>query len=67
MHIEILADEAELASRAADVMCDAVRRKPDAVLGLPTGATPIGAYVELTKRVAAGSCDFHAATAFAVD
>lgn len=67
MRIEILTDEPALASRAADVMCDAVRRKPDAVLGLPTGTTPIDAYLELAKRVGAGACDFRAATAFALD
>lgn len=67
MSIEIVADEAALARRAADVICDAVRRKPDAVLGLPTGATPIATYLELAKRAADGACDFRRATAFAVD
>ncbi len=67
MSIEIVADEAALARRAADVICDAVRGKPDAVLGLPTGATPIATYLELAKRVGDGACDFQRATAFAVD
>jgi glucosamine-6-phosphate deaminase len=67
MRIEIVSDEAALASRAADVICDTVRRKPDAVLGLPTGATPIATYLELAKRAGDGGCDWRGATAFAID
>ncbi len=67
MKIEVLPDAAALAQRAADAICAAVGAKPSAVLGLPTGATPIEAYAELTRRAAAGEADFSRATAFAVD
>jgi glucosamine-6-phosphate deaminase len=67
MAIEIVADEAALALRACDVMCDLAARKPDAVFGLPTGATPVPAYFELTRRSDAAQCDLRRAVMFAVD
>lgn len=67
MKIEVLPDAAALARRAADAICATVRAKRHAVLGLPTGATPIGAYAELTRRAADGEADFAQVTAFAVD
>ena len=41
---------------AADMVCFSACResKPDAVLGLATGSTPIGLYEELVKRHKAG-------------
>jgi glucosamine-6-phosphate deaminase len=67
MHVEILADEAELARRAADVICAAVRARPDVVLALPTGITPIHTYAEIARRVDGGDADFSGVTVFAVD
>ncbi len=67
MRIEILADEAAVAARAADLVCDALRAKPDALLALPTGNTPVRAYAELTRRVAAGTANFARAAIYAID
>jgi glucosamine-6-phosphate deaminase len=67
MAIEIVADETALAQRAADIVCDVVARKPDAVLGLPTGSTPVGTYFELSRRSDTGACDTRRTTAFAID
>ena len=67
MRIETLADEAAVAVRAADLVCDAVRAKPDALLALPTGNTPVLAYAELARRVAAGTADFSRASIYAID
>jgi glucosamine-6-phosphate deaminase len=67
MSIEIVASPPELAVRAADIICEALTRKPACVLGLPTGMTPIGAYRELARRVAVGECDCSRATVFAID
>lgn len=67
MQIEVVRDEAALAIAAADAICDFVRDKPDAVLGLPTGKTPIGAYAEIERRVWAGQADFRRTNAFALD
>jgi len=56
------------ASRAvAHRVADALRRRPDLVLGLPAGRTPIGTYTELCRLHAAGEADFGRATAFLVD
>jgi glucosamine-6-phosphate deaminase len=67
MRIEIVAVEEALAARAADVICDVVRAKPAALLGLPTGATPVRTYAELERRVAAGAADFSRASVYAID
>ena len=67
MRIEILTDEAAVAVRAADLLCDTVRAKPGALLALPTGNTPVRAYVELARRVAAGAVDFARASIYAID
>jgi glucosamine-6-phosphate deaminase len=63
----IVPDAQELAIRAADIIVDAVRAKPDAVLGLPTGSTPIATYAELNRRAADGTADFSRCTIFAID
>jgi glucosamine-6-phosphate deaminase len=67
MRIETIADGATLAARAADLICDAVRAKPAALLGLPTGNTPLRAYGELGRRVSAGVADFSRASLYAID
>jgi glucosamine-6-phosphate deaminase len=67
MRILIERDERAVAIRAADIICDVVRAKPDALLGLPTGASPICTYAELARRAAEGEADFSGATAFAID
>ncbi len=67
MRIEIVADEQALAMRAADIICDAVRQRPDARLGLPTGNTPIATYQDLARRMASGTADFSRADIYAID
>ncbi len=67
MRIEVLDDAAAVAMRLADIICEAVQTKPDARLGLPTGNTPIAAYMELARRVEAGAGDFSRADVFAID
>ncbi|HET9749671.1 MAG TPA: glucosamine-6-phosphate deaminase [Casimicrobiaceae bacterium] len=67
MRLQVVPDEASLALAAADVICDAVRRRSDAVLALPTGITPIHAYVEVAERVARGAADLHESAVYAVD
>jgi glucosamine-6-phosphate deaminase len=67
MRIEIEADDVAVGGHAAGVICDAVRAKPDAVLGLPTGNSPLSAYAELERRALEGIADFSVVTAYAVD
>lgn len=67
MRIDVVADEVTLAVRAADAICDAVRVKRDAVLGLPTGNTPIRAYAEIARRIERGDADLRRASVYAID
>jgi len=67
MRCEVSDGPDALARRAADLVCRAVERTPDAVLGLASGATPLHLYAELAARVQTGRAGLHGATAFAVD
>jgi glucosamine-6-phosphate deaminase len=50
MRIIIEPDAAAVALRAATRMTELIRRSPDCVLGLATGATPLALYAELVRR-----------------
>lgn len=54
MEVVPLAGPAEVARLAADTIEALVRRRPDAVLGLATGSSPLPTYAELVARRAAG-------------
>jgi glucosamine-6-phosphate deaminase len=59
IRIQILPSE-QWAAAAADRVGEAVRQSPSALVGLPTGNTPLPLYAELRRRVAAGEWDPHA-------
>ncbi len=67
MRVVIVESPGTLAVAAADVVASVVRARPDAVIGLPSGETPLGMYRELARRVDAGELDLSHVTAFAVD
>jgi len=46
----LVAEPAELARRAADVVEEVLRSRPDPVLGLATGSTPLPVHDELARR-----------------
>ena len=48
----------ELGLLAADIFSEVINSKPDPVLGLATGSTPIPLYKELIKRCRDGKLDF---------
>jgi glucosamine-6-phosphate deaminase len=50
MEVVILPDEARIAALVADAVEALVRRRPDAVLGVATGSTPLPTYRELVRR-----------------
>lgn len=50
---------------AADILCEAIR--PNCVLGLATGSTPVGMYSELIRRYEAGKLDFRNVTTVNLD
>lgn len=52
---------------AARMIAGLVRRKPDAVLGLATGSTPLGLYRELVRLHREEGLDFSRATSFNLD
>ena len=57
----------EMSRAAADVIAEIVAEKPDCVLGLATGSTPIGLYAELVKDCAEGKISFKDVTSFNLD
>ncbi len=50
----------DLSNQAANIIAAQVILKPNSVLGLATGSTPIGAYNGLIERNKNGECDFSA-------
>jgi len=58
MKILVVADEREMSIEAARIIGALVRTKPDAVLGLPTGSTPLGTYRELARMHHEENLDF---------
>ena len=67
MRIVIVESPDTLAVAAADVVASVVRARADAILGLPSGETPLGLYRDLARRIEAGDLDLSRATAFALD
>lgn len=67
MRIEVLADPAAVARRAAGVVADVLRATPDAVLGLATGGTMRPVYDELVALQRRGEVDFTRATTLNLD
>lgn len=64
----IIKDTYEAISKAAaEVMAEVVRSKPDAVLGLATGSTPLGLYKELIRMHKEEGLDFSRVTTFNLD
>ncbi|MFY9377525.1 MAG: glucosamine-6-phosphate deaminase, partial [Peptococcia bacterium] len=49
MKIVVKENYSEMSKYAANLIADLIRKKPNCVLGLATGSTPIGTYQELIK------------------
>ncbi|MDO4258360.1 MAG: glucosamine-6-phosphate deaminase [Actinomycetaceae bacterium] len=67
MRIAILPDDTAIAQIAADRIEELATRKPDFVLGLATGSSPLPLYVELVRRHKDGRISFAQATSFNLD
>ena len=66
--MKIIIDSREnLAKKAADQYAALLSAKPNAVLGLATGSTPLDLYGELKARHKAGNLSFKDATSFNLD
>ncbi|MDH3987967.1 MAG: glucosamine-6-phosphate deaminase [Gammaproteobacteria bacterium] len=67
MEVIINSDARVASERAARVVARLVREKPDAVLGLATGSTPLMLYEELIRLHAQEGLDFSRVTSFNLD
>jgi glucosamine-6-phosphate deaminase len=67
MEVIILQDAEQIAGVAADAIGALLQRKPDAVLGLATGSSPLAIYDELVARCDAGLISFRQARGFTID
>lgn len=67
MEVIILGTRAEIGRVAADAVEALLKGKPDAVLGLATGSSPLMIYDELAARHEAGSLSFRQARGFTLD
>ncbi len=65
--LTIVEDAAQGARVVADWIEDLVRSRPDAVLALPTGRTPLPLYDELANRYSIGRIDFGRVRTFNLD
>jgi glucosamine-6-phosphate deaminase len=57
----------ELSILAADIIAEVVKSKKNAVLGLATGSSPVGAYKKLAEYNAKGELDFSSVTSVNLD
>lgn len=67
MEVLILPDAEAVAEAAADRIAKLVAGKPDAVLGVATGSSPLLAYAALARRVRTGTLNLSRIQAFALD
>ena len=67
MNVRVFETADQTARAVADRIAGAIRTKPDVVLGLPTGKSPIKTYAELRRMHDAGAVDFSRARTFNLD
>ncbi len=67
MRVIVKGDCTGMGEEAARIVARQIIRKPDSVLGLPTGETPIGMYAGLVRMYEGGLLDFSAITTFNLD
>ena len=67
MEIIICKTKEEASRKAADLMAALLKAKPNAVLGLATGSTPVPLYQALIKDFAAGKISFKKAKSWNLD
>ena len=57
----------EMSKKAANIIGALVTLKPECILGLATGSSPIGTYDELVKKYEQGDLDFSKVTTVNLD
>jgi glucosamine-6-phosphate deaminase len=67
MEVRVLPTYEEMSGAAAAIVADVLNAKPNAVLGMATGSTPLGVYKELVRLHREGRLDFAQVTTFNLD
>ncbi|WP_232696882.1 glucosamine-6-phosphate deaminase [Brevibacillus daliensis] len=67
MRVIVSGSYQDLSKKAAEIMAEQINKKPESVLGLATGSTPIGMYKELIAMNKDGKVDFSKVTTFNLD
>ena len=67
MRIVIRKNYEEMSKTAAEIVSSLIKRKPDCILGLATGSTPIGLYKELIRMHKEENLDFSNVKTFNLD
>jgi glucosamine-6-phosphate deaminase len=67
MEVVVLPSYEDMSKAAASVIADVLNAKPNAVLGMATGSTPLGVYQELVRMHREGRLDFAQVTTFNLD
>jgi glucosamine-6-phosphate deaminase len=67
MEVFVYKQYEEMSKAAAQEVVDVLNAKPNAVLGMATGSTPLGVYQELVKMHRRGEVDFSHVTTFNLD
>ncbi len=67
MQVIIKENYEEMSKEAAQIISDAIHLKPNLVLGLATGSTPVGTYKELIRMYQEGELDFSKVVTFNLD
>lgn len=67
MRVIIVKDYDEMSRKAAKIVKELIIRKPDCVLGLATGSTPVGLYKELIRMHKEEGLDFSKVKTFNLD
>jgi len=57
----------EMSKKSAEMILNQVNQKPDSILGLATGSTPVGMYKELIEMNKSGKLDFSKVSTFNLD
>ncbi|NGQ95963.1 glucosamine-6-phosphate deaminase [Brevibacillus sp. SYP-B805] len=67
MNLHVFESYEEMSVNVAQCIIDLVKEKPDALICLPGGSTPLGTYRELVKAVQEGRVDFSRVTFVGLD
>ena len=67
MLVEVVDDYEALSNRAAEVVIEQIRKKPDSTIGFATGGTPKGLYDRLIEAHETRGLDFSKLTTFNLD